>query len=113
MVPFRGPTGSGVPLRIGELGGSLVITGHSLGGGLAIAGSHYTCAEAEVFNPSYPSSAYARGAPAQIRINVVQGDPLEFMRNVLFRPAQGQIFYVRPQLGQGFAHGLGHFGNNR
>jgi RHS repeat-associated protein len=91
------------------LGGKLVAAGHSMGGGMGISGSHATGVDAEVFNPAYVSALYTTGRAGSIRINVTQGDPLEFMRRVLGSPPQGDMQYYAPQPAQGMKHSTSHF----
>ena len=80
-----------------------------MGGGMAISGSHATGADAEVFNPAYVSPLYTTGRPGSIRINVTQGDPLDFMRQVLGSPPQGEVQYYSPRPAQGMKHSTSHF----
>ena len=94
--------------KIASLGGKVVATGHSMGAAVGISGSHVTGVDAEVFNPAYVSSVYTAGQPGSIRINVTQGEPLDFMRRVLGAPPQGEMHYYAPQPSQGSKHGMGH-----
>ena len=94
---------------ISDLGGVLVITGQSMGGGMAIAGSHETGAAAEAFNPAYVSPAYLTGQSRQIEINVTQGEPLDLLRRASGLPPQGNLNYFTPVPGGGMKHGMGHF----
>jgi len=98
---------------ITSLGGKVVAAGHSMGAGIGIAGSHATGIDAEVFNPAYVSSVYTAGQPGTIRINVTQGEPLDFMRRVLGAPPQGEMHYYAPQPSQGLKHGMGHHRSTR
>jgi RHS repeat-associated protein len=91
------------------LGGKLVAAGHSMGGGMGISGSHATGVDAEVFNPAYVSPLYTTGRPGSIRINVTQGDPLDFMRRVLGSRPQGEMQYYAPRPSQGMKHSSNHF----
>jgi hypothetical protein len=99
--------------KIALLGGKLVATGQSMGGGMAVAGSHATGVAAEVFNPAYVSPAYTSGNPGHIRINVTNGEPLDFLRRVFGMPPQGEMNYYAPRPGQGMKHGMGHFPSTR
>jgi RHS repeat-associated protein len=99
--------------KITSLGGKVVAAGHSMGAGIGIAGSHATGVNAEVFNPAYVSSVYTAGQPGSIRINVTQGEPLDFMRRILGAPPQGEMHYYAPQPSQGLKHGMGHHRSTR
>jgi hypothetical protein len=95
--------------KITALGGRLVAAGHSMGGAIGISGSHATGVDAEVFNPAYVSPVYTAGQPGSIRINVTQGEPLDFMRRVFGAPPQGEMQYYSPRPSQGLKHSTGHF----
>ena len=99
--------------KINSLGGKVVATGHSMGGAVGIAGSHATGVDAEVFNPAYVSPVYTGGQPGSIRINVTQGEPLDFMRRILGAPPQGEMHYYTPRPSQGLKHGMGHHRSTR
>ena len=99
--------------EITALGGRVVAAGHSMGGGAGIAGSHATGVDAEVFNPAYVSPVYTARQPGSIRINVIQGEPLDFMRRVLGAPPQGEMHYYAPRPSQGMKHSTGHFSSPR
>jgi hypothetical protein len=99
--------------KITSLGGKVVAAGHSMGAAVGISGSHATGVDAEVFNPAYVSSVYTAGQPGSIRINVTQGEPLDFMRRVLGAPPQGEMHYYAPQPSQGSKHGMGHHRSTR
>jgi hypothetical protein len=94
---------------ITSLGGKVVAAGHSMGAGIGIAGSHATGVDAEVFNPAYVSSVYTAGQPGSIRINVTQGEPLDFLRRVFGSTPQGETQYYPPQPAQGMKHSTSHF----
>ena len=57
-------------------GGNVIIVGHSLGGGLASAGSYATGARAITFNAAGLHSRYRQGQPGDIRAHYIVGDPL-------------------------------------
>jgi RHS repeat-associated protein len=95
--------------KISSLGGKVVAAGHSMGAGIGIAGSHATGVDAEVFNPAYVSPIYTSGQPGSIRINVTQGEPLDFMRRILGAPPQGEMHYYAPRPSQGSKHSTAHF----
>ena len=84
-----------------------------MGGAVGIAGSHATGVDAEVFNPAYVSPVYTGGQPGSIRINVTQGEPLDFMRRILGAPPQGEMHYYTPRPSQGLKHGMGHHRSTR
>jgi RHS repeat-associated protein len=92
-----------------SLGGKVVAAGHSMGAAVGISGSHATGVDAEVFNPAYVSSVYTAGQPGSIRINVTQGEPLDFLRRVFGSPPQGEMQYYPPQPAQGMKHNASHF----
>jgi hypothetical protein len=99
--------------RIESLGGRVIGTGHSLAGGMAIAGSHATGVDAIVFNPAYVSESYLGAHPGSIEINLIRGEPLDFVRRILGAPAQGELHYYPPLPSQGMKHGMGHFPSER
>jgi hypothetical protein len=66
---------------IGAIGGDLIIVGHSLGGGLASAGSYATGRDAITFNAAGLSSRYATGDPGDIRAHYIQGDILSMAQD--------------------------------
>jgi hypothetical protein len=99
--------------QIADAGGTLVCAGHSMGGGLAIAGARASGLPAEAFNPAYVNEVYNRGQPAQIRVNVVHGDALELSRHILDLPAQGEMHWYRSRPCKGMNHGMEHFIDNR
>ena len=57
-------------------GGNVIMVGHSLGGGLASAGSYATGARAVTFNAAGLHSRYRTGKPGDIRAHYIAGDPL-------------------------------------
>lgn len=60
----------------------LVLTGHSLGGGMAAAASYATGLKATVFNPASVSAVYRQGAPGAIRSHIIFGDILSVGRTI-------------------------------
>jgi RHS repeat-associated protein len=60
----------------------LIITGHSLGGGMAAAAAYATGLRATVFNPASVSPAYRAGTPGDIRSHVIFGDVLSVGRTI-------------------------------
>jgi pimeloyl-ACP methyl ester carboxylesterase len=67
-------------------GARLILTGHSLGGGLATAAAYATGSDAITFNASSVNATYQRGTPGNIRSHVVMtagvipSDPLALGR---------------------------------
>jgi hypothetical protein len=90
-------------------GGKLMLTGHSLGGGLAAAAAHETGLDAELFNPAWINDPYNKGMPGTIRSHVIIGDPLDGLRRHFGAPAPGQLIYHDRQPGCGSSHRMGHF----
>ena len=62
-------------------GGNVTLVGHSLGGGLASAGSFATGARAITFNAAGLHSRYREGEPGQIRAHYIRGDPLSLVQD--------------------------------
>ncbi|MEI8369106.1 MAG: Mbeg1-like protein [Planctomycetia bacterium] len=60
----------------------LILTGHSLGGGLASYAALHNGLEAIVFNPASVHSSVADNARAKIRSHLVFGDPLSLGRTL-------------------------------
>jgi hypothetical protein len=69
----------------------IILTGHSLGGGLAAAASYSTGLDAVVFNPASLNTFYSQGTPGYIRSHVVWADFLSVGRVCLARTAPGVI----------------------
>jgi hypothetical protein len=69
----------------------IILTGHSLGGGLAGAASYATGLSATLFNPASVNRIYSRGNPGSIRSHVIEGDFLSLGRTVVGRAAPGEI----------------------
>ena len=72
-------------------GVKLVLTGHSLGGGLAAAAAHQTGLAATLFNPASVNRMYSQGTPGDIRSHVIEGDFLSAGRTLVGRTAPGEI----------------------
>jgi RHS repeat-associated protein len=70
-----------VDRAIGAIGGNLIMVGHSLGGGLASAGSYATGRDAITFNAAGLSSRYATGNPGNIRAHYIRGDILSMLQD--------------------------------
>ncbi|MFM8239609.1 MAG: hypothetical protein ACKOAW_04770, partial [Actinomycetota bacterium] len=91
-------------------GGTVILTGHSLGGGLAAAASYATGLDAEVFNPAGLSGRYASGSRGNINSHVTLLDPLSVGRTVLpiFRGCEGrcEVYWPRDWL---WTHGMNNF----
>ena len=64
-----------------KLGDSVTLAGHSLGGGLASAGSFATGARAITFNAAGLHSRYRTGEPGEIRAHYIRGDPLSAVQD--------------------------------
>jgi RHS repeat-associated protein len=94
---------------VNKLGGKLILTGHSLGGGLAAAASHATGLDAELFNPAWITWPYLSGVSGKIRSHVVIGDPLDQLRRYLDAPVPGKLIYHSAKYGCGSRHNIGHF----
>jgi RHS repeat-associated protein len=69
-----------VKAKLGD--STLVLAGHSLGGGMAAAAAYATGLKAVVFNPASVSSAYRQGTPGNIRSHIVFGDILSVGRTI-------------------------------
>ena len=73
-------------IRVLPKGARLILTGHSLGGGLATAAAYATGSDAITFNASSVNASYQRGTPGNIRSHVVMtagvipSDPLAIGR---------------------------------
>ena len=98
--------------KVAALGGTLIATGHSMGGGMGIAGSYATGVPAVVFNPAYVHPNYTVGQPGSIQVNVTRGDPLDFFRRSFGAPAQGELHHYSPLPSQGIKHSIQHFHSN-
>lgn len=69
---------------------NVIITGHSLGGGLASAASHATGAQAVTFNSAGLSGRYATGNAANITAINIRGDILSSLQDITpLRSASG------------------------
>jgi len=68
--------------EIERRGGRLIVTGHSLGGGLALASSYAYEIDAIVFNPATSNDWYSDGTPGDIRSHIVAGDILSVGRTL-------------------------------
>ena len=66
-----------------KLGDNVTLVGHSLGGGLASAGSFATGARAITFNAAGLHSRYRTGEPGVIRAHHIRGDPLSFVQDLV------------------------------
>ena len=75
----------------------IVLTGHSLGGGMAAAASYATGLDAVVFNPASVNRIYANGNPGEIRSHVIAGDILSLGRTAVGRTAPGEIIVHPPR----------------
>ncbi|MCY3818630.1 MAG: DUF2974 domain-containing protein, partial [Gammaproteobacteria bacterium] len=64
-----------------KLGDDVTLAGHSLGGGLASAGSFATGAGAITFNAAGLHSRYREGEPGEIRAHYIRGDPLSAVQD--------------------------------
>ena len=64
-----------------ELGDNVTLAGHSLGGGLASAGSFATRLRAITFNASGLHSRYRTGEPGEIRAHYIRGDALSVVQD--------------------------------
>ncbi len=98
--------------KVAALGGTLIATGHSMGGGMGIAGSYATGVPAILFNPAYVHPNYTVGQPGSIQVNVTRGDPLDFFRRSFGAPAQGELHHYLPLPSQGMKHSIPHFHSN-
>ena len=98
-----------VQSAVDRFGGKLILVGHSLGGGLAIASAHANGLDAEVFNPAWVNSPYIDGIPGKIRSHVVRGDPLDIARRWIGADSSGEVIYHERKWGRGWAHNMGHF----
>jgi hypothetical protein len=99
-----------VQQRIHELRGTLVLTGHSLGGGLAAAAAYATGLGADLYNPSWLSERYSRGTPGQIRSFITMGDELDALRRRVGGKVPGQAIYRPRKPGCGaISHFMAHF----
>jgi RHS repeat-associated protein len=99
-----------VQQRIHELRGKLVLTGHSLGGGLAAAAAYATGLTADLFNPSWLSERYSRGTPGQIRSFITMGDELDALRRRVGGKVPGQAIYRPRKPGcSAISHFMAHF----
>ncbi len=87
---------------IGAIGGDLIIVGHSLGGGLASAGSYATGRDAITFNAAGLSNRYATGDPGDIRAHYIQGDILSMAQD--YTP-----FIIPSAAGTRIPHGAAHW----
>jgi RHS repeat-associated protein len=92
-----------------KLGATLILTGHSLGGGLGAAASHATGLDAELFNPAWINSPYNGGLSGRIRSHVIIGDPLDGLRKRIGADASGELIYHDRKSGCGSSHTMGHF----
>ena len=77
----------------------LVLTGHSLGGGLAAAAAYATGLDAILFNPPWLNSYYSQGKPGDIRTHITCGDYLSMARTLwdIRRRPPGTIFLHPPR----------------
>ncbi len=94
----------------------MIVTGHSKGGGQAVAVAYALGIEAIVHNPASVSPVYLQGKPGYIRTHITFGDPLSAARTIAnlssleqpmspsIRSAVGEIF-VHPPLSP-WTHGL-------
>jgi hypothetical protein len=60
----------------------LIVTGHSLGAGLAAVASYALGLNATLFNPPSISAAYRKGTPGDIRSHIIVGDILSLGRTI-------------------------------
>jgi len=60
----------------------LIVTGHSLGAGLAAAAAYAVGADATLFNPPSINADYQQGSPGEIRSHIVIGDILSVGRMI-------------------------------
>ena len=65
------------------LGDNVTLAGHSLGGGLASAGSFATGLRAITFNAAGLHSRYREGEPGEIRAHYIRGDPLSAVQDFI------------------------------
>lgn len=72
-------------------GARIVLTGHSLGGGLAAAAANDAGLDATLFNPASVNRIYSQGNPGSIRSHVIEGDFLSAGRALVGRTAPGEI----------------------
>jgi hypothetical protein len=86
-------------------GARLILTGHSLGGGLATAAAYATGAEAITFNAASVNAYYqSQGQPGNIRSHVVFGDPLSVGRTCIHASRFGPIVWHRRLPGTVIVH---------
>jgi hypothetical protein len=97
-------------------GARLIVTGHSKGGGQAVAVAYALGIEAIVHNPASVSPVYLKGNPGYIRTHITFGDPLSAARTIgnlssleqpmspSIRSAMGEVL-VHPPLSP-WTHGL-------
>lgn len=90
----------------------IILTGHSLGGGLAAAAAYDTGLNAIIFNPASVNHLYAGVAPGYIRSHVIEGDFLSVGRTLVGRTAPGEIL-VHPArtIVPPFQHNMFNFPN--
>jgi hypothetical protein len=60
----------------------LIVTGHSLGAGLAAAAAYAVGADATLFNPPSINAAYRKGTPGDVRSHIIVGDVLSLGRTI-------------------------------
>jgi len=70
---------------------TIVLAGHSLGGGLAAAAAYNTGLNAVTFNPASVGGIYSQGDAGYIRSHVIEGDFLSVGRALVGRTAPGEI----------------------
>ena len=77
----------------------LILTGHSLGGGLAAAAAYATGLDAILFNPPWLNNYYSQGKPGDIRTHITCGDYLSVGRTLwdIRRRPPGTIFLHPPR----------------
>jgi RHS repeat-associated protein len=86
-------------------GSRLILTGHSLGGGLATAAAYATGAEAITFNAASVNAYYrSQGQPGNIRSHIVFADPLSVGRTCLHVSRFGPIVWHRRLPGTVIVH---------
>ena len=99
-----------VQLKVAQLGGTLVLTGHSLGGGLAAAAAYATGLTADLFNPSWLTDRYSQGNPRNIRSFITISDELDAIRRRFGGTVSGQAIYRPRKPGCGaISHSMAHF----